>query len=184
MDVGTMIQNVGTAVAIYEAVRFGKPLIERVVAVTGQNLKDPQNLLVKIGTPLSVLIEESGGIAEKPAKVIVGGPMTGRAQSDLSVPVMKGTTGVVVLPPDMAIADMEYEDCVRCCKCVDHCPVLLYPNQISIFCEAGMIKEAMEWNTLDCIECGICSYVCPSKRPITLLVQRTKPLVRDLMSAK
>ena len=184
MDVGTMIQNVGTAVAIYEAVRFGKPLIERVVAVTGQNLKDPQNLMVKIGTPLGLLIDECGGIVEEPAKVIVGGPMTGRAQSDLNVPVMKGTTGVVVLPPDMALADMEYNDCVRCCKCVDHCPVLLYPNQISIYCEVGMIKEAMEWNTLDCIECGICSYVCPSKRPITFLVQRTKPLIRNLMSGK
>ncbi len=184
MDVGTMIQNVGTAVAIYEAVRFNKPLIERVVAVTGQNLKDPQNLMVKIGTPLSVLIDECGGIIEEPAKVIVGGPMTGKAQQTLDVPVMKGTTGIIVLPPDMAIAEMEYADCVRCCKCVEHCPVLLYPNQISIYCEAGMIREAMEWNTLDCIECGICSYVCPSKRPITLLVQRTKPLIRDLMSAK
>ena len=140
--------------------------------------------MVKIGTPLGLLIDECGGIVEEPAKVIVGGPMTGRAQSDLNVPVMKGTTGVVVLPPDMALADMEYNDCVRCCKCVDHCPVLLYPNQISIYCEAGMIKEAMEWNTLDCIECGICSYVCPSKRPITFLVQRTKPLIRNLMSGK
>ena len=184
MDVGTMIQNVGTAVAIYEAVRYNKPLIERVVAVTGQNVQDPQNLMVKIGTPLSVLIEECGGIIEEPAKVIVGGPMTGKAQQTLDVPVMKGTTGVIVLPPDMAIAEMEYNDCVRCCKCVEHCPVLLYPNQISIYCEAGMIKEAMEWNTLDCIECGICSYVCPSKRPITLLVQRTKPLIRNMMSAK
>ncbi|MFU8795517.1 MAG: electron transport complex subunit RsxC [Dethiobacteria bacterium] len=183
-DVGALIQNVGTCVAIYEAVKFGKPLIERVVAVTGQNLKDPQNLMVKIGTPLSHIIEDCGGIVEEPAKVVVGGPMTGRAQSSLDVPVVKGTTGVVVLPPDMALEDMEYSDCVRCCKCVEHCPMLLYPNQISIYCEAVMIQEALDWNTMDCIECGICAYVCPSKRPITQLVQRTKPLIRDLLSKR
>jgi electron transport complex protein RnfC len=182
MDVGTMIQNVGTAVAIYEAVKFGKPLIERVVAVTGQNIKDPQNLLVKIGTPLAHLIDECGGIIEEPAKIIIGGPMTGKAQLSLDAPVTKGTTGVVVLPPEMVLEDTDYRDCVRCCKCVEHCPVLLYPNQISIYCETGMISEAAEWNTLDCIECGICAYVCPSKRPIVQMVQLTKPLIRDLMS--
>lgn len=183
-DVGALIQNVGTCVAIYEAVKYNKPLIERVVAVTGQNLKDPQNLMVKIGTPLAHVIDECGGIVEEPAKVVVGGPMTGRAQETLNVPVVKGTTGVVVLPPDMALEDMEYSDCVRCCKCVEHCPMLLYPNQISIYCEAGMIEDALEWNTMDCIECGICAYVCPSKRPITQLVQRTKPLIRELLSKR
>ncbi len=183
-DVGALIQNVGTCVAIYEAVKYGKPLIERVVAVTGQNIKEPQNLLVKIGTPLSHLIADCGGIVEEPAKVIVGGPMTGRAQETLDVPVVKGTTGVIVLPPDMALEDMDYSDCVRCGKCVEHCPMLLYPNQISIYCEAGMVREAADWNTMDCIECGICAYVCPSKRPITQLVQSMKPLIRDLLSKK
>ncbi|MGM0573583.1 MAG: electron transport complex subunit RsxC [Bacillota bacterium] len=181
-DVGTLIQNVGTCVAIYEAARYNKPLIERVVAVTGQNVKEPQNLMVKIGTKLSHIIEECGGIAEEPAKVIVGGPMTGRSQETLEVPVVKGTTGVVILPPDMAIEDMDYYDCVRCCKCVEHCPMLLYPNQISIYCEAGLVVEAYQWNTMDCIECGICAYVCPSKRPITQLVQRTKPLIQEMLS--
>jgi len=183
-DVGTLIQNVGTCVAIYDAVRFNKPLIERVVTVTGQNIKDPQNLLVKIGTPLSHLIEECGGIMEEPAKVIVGGPMTGKAQETLDVPVVKGTTGVLVFPPEMAIEDMEYKDCVRCCKCVEHCPMMIYPNQISIYCEANMIAAAEEWNTMDCIECGICAYVCPSKRPITQLVQRTKPQILELRKSR
>jgi len=183
-DVGTLIQNVGTCVAVYEAVRYKKPLIERVVTVTGQNIKNPQNLLVKIGTPLSHLIAECGGIIEEPAKVVVGGPMTGKAQQTLDAPVVKGATGVVVLPPELALEDMEYSDCVRCCKCVEHCPMMLYPNQISIYCEAGMVKEAADWNALDCIECGICAYVCPSKRPIIQLIQRTKPLIRQLQSAK
>ena len=183
-DVGALIQNVGTCVAIYEAVRYRKPLIERVVTVTGQNIRDPQNLLVKIGTPLSHLVAECGGIIEHPAKVVVGGPMTGKAQQTLNAPVVKGTTGVVVLPPELAIEDMEYFDCVRCCKCVEHCPMILYPNQISIYCEAGMVKAAAEWNTMDCIECGICAYVCPSKRPIVRWVQRTKPLIRQLESTR
>ena len=183
-DVGTLIQNVGTCVAVYEAIRHRKPLIERVVSVTGQNIRNPQNLLVKIGTPLSHLIAECGGITEQPAKVVVGGPMTGKAQHNLDAPAVKGTTGVVVLPPELALEDMEYFDCVRCCKCVEHCPMILYPNQISIYCEAGMVKEAAEWNTLDCIECGICAYVCPSKRPIVQMVQTTKPLIRQLETAK
>lgn len=183
-DVGALIQNVGTCVAVYEAVRYKKPLIDRIVTVTGQSIKNPQNLLVKIGTPLSHLISECGGITSHPAKVVVGGPMTGKAQKTLDVPVVKGTTGVVVLPPELALEDMEYLDCVRCCKCVEHCPMMLYPNQISIFCEAGMIKEADEWNTMDCVECGICSYVCPSRRPIIRLVQRTKPLIQELRSKK
>lgn len=181
-DVGTLIQNVGTCVAVYEAAKFNKPLIERVVAVTGQNVQEPQNLMVKIGTKLSHIIDECGGIVDEPAKVVVGGPMTGRSQETLEAPVVKGTTGVVVLPPDMAIEDMDYSDCVRCCKCVEHCPMLLYPNQISIYCEAGMVEEANQWNTMDCIECGICAYVCPSKRPITQLVQSMKPLIREMAS--
>ncbi len=181
-DVGTLIQNVGTCVAVYEAAKFNKPLIERVVAVTGQNVQEPQNLMVKIGTKLSHIIDECGGIVDEPAKVVVGGPMTGRSQETLEAPVVKGTTGVVVLPPDMAIEDMDYSDCVRCCKCVEHCPMLLYPNQISIYCEAGMVAEANQWNTMDCIECGICAYVCPSKRPITQLVQSMKPLIREMAS--
>lgn len=183
-DVGALIQNVGTCVAIYEAVGHRKPLIERVVTVTGQNIRNPQNLLVKIGTPLSHLIAECGGIVEQPAKVVVGGPMTGKAQHNLDAPVVKGTTGVVVLPPELALEDIEYSDCVRCCKCVEHCPMMLYPNQISIYCEAGMVEEAAEWNALDCIECGICAYVCPSKRPIVQLIQRTKPLIRELQSTR
>lgn len=183
-DVGALIQNVGTCVAVYEAVKHRKPLIERVVTVTGQNIRNPQNLLVKIGTPLSHLIAECGGIIEQPAKVVVGGPMTGKAQHNLDAPVVKGTTGVVVLPPELALEDMDYSDCVRCCKCVEYCPMMLYPNQISIYCEAGMVKEAAEWNTMDCIECGICAYVCPSKRPIVQLVQRTKPLIGQLESTR
>lgn len=183
-DVGTLIQNVGTAVAVYEAVKYKKPLIERVVSVTGQNIREPKNLLVKIGTPLYSLIEDCGGIVEEPAKIIFGGPMTGKAQHNLDVPITKGATGVVVLPQEMALEDTDYCDCVRCGRCVTHCPMLIYPNMISIYCETNRVEDALEWNTMDCIECGICAYVCPSKRPIVQLVQRTKPLIQELLKSK
>ncbi len=183
-EVGALVQNVGTAVAVYEAVRFQKPLIERVVTVTGQNIAQPGNLLVKIGTPLEHLLNECGGIKEEPAKVVMGGPMTGVAQSDLSVPVVKGITGITVLPPKMAFGELEYSECVRCCKCVDSCPMLLYPNQISIYGEAGLYQEAEKWNTMDCIECGICAYVCPSQRPIVKFVQQAKPQIQKLQNSR
>ncbi len=183
-DVGALVQNVGTAVAVYEAVKYNKPLIERVVTVTGQNIDQPGNLLVKIGTPLEHLLAECGGIKEGPAKVIMGGPMTGVAQSDLSVPVVKGITGITVLPPAMAYGEPEYTDCVRCCKCVESCPMLLYPNLISIYGEVGLYEKAEKWNTMDCIECGICAYVCPSERPIVKFVQQAKPKIQKLQASR
>lgn len=181
-DVGVLVQNVGTAVAVYEAVKYSKPLTQRVVTVTGQNIADPQNLMVKIGTPLHHLIQECGGIKKDPAKVIMGGPMTGVAQQTLEAPVIKGITGITVLPPKLSFSEPDYTHCVRCGKCVDHCPMLLYPNQISIYCEANMVREAEKWNTMDCVECGICSYVCPSRRPIVHFVQKTKPKIQALPS--
>jgi len=183
-DVGALVQNVGTAVAVYEAVKFNKPLIERVVTVTGQNISQPGNLLVKIGTPLEHLLAECGDIKMEPAKVVMGGPMTGVAQEDLSAPVVKGITGITVLPPEMAFGELEYSECVRCCKCIEGCPMLLYPNQISIYGEAGMYKAAEKWNTMDCIECGICAYVCPSQRPIVKFVQEAKPEIQKLQSSR
>ncbi len=183
-DVGALVQNVGTAVAVYEAVKYNKPLVERVVTVTGQNIAEPGNIMVKIGTPLEHLLNECGGIKEEPAKVVMGGPMTGVAQEDLEVPVVKGITGVTVLPPAMAFAELEYSECVRCGKCVEDCPMLLYPNQISIYAEAGMYEQAKKWNTMDCIECGICAYVCPAQRPIVKFVQQAKPRIQNLQNSR
>lgn len=183
-DVGVIVQNVGTAVSVYEACKYQKPLIERVVTITGQNIAEPANLMVKIGTKVSDLIAECGGLIKEPAKVIMGGPMTGVAQTDLAIPVVKGITGITVLPPGMVFTDDDYEICVRCGKCIEGCPMLLYPNQISIYCEVGMIERAERYNTTDCVECGICSYVCPSKRPIVHLIQKTKPKIQKLQSSR
>lgn len=174
-DLGCIVRNVGTTVAAYDAVVSGKPLIERVLTVSGPHVPRPGNYLVKIGTPLYHILQECGVDDLDDSKVIMGGPMTGLAQSDLNVSIVKSTTGVVVLPPDMVEEEIAYEACVRCGKCVEHCPMLLYPNQISIYAEADLYDSAAQnWDLDDCIECGVCAYVCPSYRPIVHFVQRAK----------
>ncbi len=179
-DLGCIVRNVGTTVAAYEATVHDKPLIERIVTVSGPKVPKPGNYIIKIGTPLEHIIEQCGIRDLEGTKVVMGGPMTGLAQSELNVPLVKSTTGVVVLPPEMVREEMTYMNCVRCGKCVEHCPMLLYPNEISICAEAGMHEEALEWDIMDCIECGICAYICPSARPIVHLVQRAKPEVEKL----
>lgn len=175
--VGTLVQNVATAFALYEAVVYNKPLIERVVTVTGQNIKNTANMLVKIGTPVQHLIQECGGIKKHPAKVIIGGPMTGFSQLELNVPVVKGSNGVVVLPHDVN-EEEAYHPCIRCGKCVESCPMLLYPNYISVAAEKEDFEEANKWDVMDCIECGICSYVCLSRRPNSELIKLAKSEVK------
>jgi Na+-translocating ferredoxin:NAD+ oxidoreductase subunit C len=178
MDVGVVVQNVGTALAIYEAARFGKPLIERVVTVTGEGITEPKNLLVRIGTKISDLVEECGGFKQGVGKVISGGPMMGFALSSLDVAVTKGTSGILVLPE----ADLSHVDgfgpCIRCSRCIDACPMGLMPSMLSILSEKGYYEEAKEYNLFDCFECGSCAYVCPSKRPIVQLVRLAKSMVK------
>ena len=175
LEVGVVVQNVGTAVAVYEACRYGKPLYERVLTVTGDAAARPANVKVAIGTPIGHVIEECGGFKEgdKPGKVIMGGPMTGFAQTDMNVPVVKGSSGLLLFSEEM-VAKTEHMPCVRCARCVDHCPMFLYPNSISTNAELGRYDEAAEWGAMDCFECGICVYVCPSNRPIVQLVRDTK----------
>jgi electron transport complex protein RnfC len=179
MDVGAIVQNVGTALAIYEAVRYGKPLIERIVTVTGKGVSEPKNLVVRIGTLISELIEDCGGLAEGAVKVISGGPMMGFAQWDLDVPVIKGTSGILVMSEDEFISTDEYSACIRCGRCIDICPMGLNPSMISIFSEKGYFEETKDYNLFDCFECGSCAFVCPSKRPmvqfIRLAKSQTKP---------
>ncbi len=173
-DVGVLVQNVATVYAIYEAAVLGKPLIERVVTVTGQNITDPSNLLVKIGTPVSHLIEQCGGMKDKNTMVLVGGPMTGFAQSDLSVPVVKGTNGIVLLPSQAIAKAPDARPCLRCGRCVRFCPMLLYPNHLSNCAEKEKYKEADKWDALDCMQCGTCSYVCLARRPNVNLIKKAK----------
>ncbi|MDH4232612.1 MAG: electron transport complex subunit RsxC [Nitrospirota bacterium] len=178
MDVGVVVQNVGTALAIYEAARFGKPLIERVVTVTGEGIAEPKNLIVRIGTKVADLIEECGGFKGGVGKVISGGPMMGFALSSLDVSVTKGTSGILVIPEDSVSHVEEFGPCIRCGRCIDACAMGLMPSMLSVLSEKGHYEEAKEYNLFDCFECGSCAYVCPSKRPIVQLVRLAKSMVK------
>ncbi len=175
LEVGVVVQNVGTAVAVYEACRYGKPLYERVLTVTGDAAANPGNVKVPIGTTIEHIIEQCGGFKDdkEPGKVVLGGPMTGFAQTRLDVPVVKGSSGILLFSEEMLVKS-EHMPCVRCSRCVDYCPMYLYPNSISMNAEKGLYDKAVEWGAMDCFECGICVYVCPSNRPIVQLVRDTK----------
>jgi len=166
LHIGIVVQNVGTTVAIAEAVQSGKPLIERVLTVTGSGVKNPQNMLVKIGTLFSEVIDQCGGVNGQVGKVIMGGPMMGLAQYTADVPVIKGTSGILVLSKEEA-KTFEVRPCIRCARCVDACPMYLMPCILGELIENEEIDTAeKEYSLMDCKECGICSYVCPAKRPL------------------
>jgi len=178
-EVGCLVQNVGTAVALYEAAAWGKPLYERVLTVTGPGIKEPGTLLARIGTPISVLLESCGGFAGQPGKLIMGGPMTGWAQPDASAPIVKGTSGIVVLTPEDVDVGTE-EECVRCGKCVDVCPMFLLPNFIVQSVKKGQWDKAEMWGALDCFECGCCSFSCPAYIPHVDYVRKAKAEIAAL----
>jgi electron transport complex protein RnfC len=180
MDVGVVVQNVGTASAIYDAVRYGRPLIERYVTVTGRGVKEPKNFLARIGTPFSQLIEEAGGLTDDAAKVIAGGPMMGMSQYNMEVPVIKGTSGILVLPK-AEVSTKSYGPCIRCARCIDACPMHLQPSLIGLFIEKGHYEDAKDYNLMDCFECGSCTFVCPANRPMVQWVKRAK---RELAKKK
>ncbi|MBF0506133.1 MAG: electron transport complex subunit RsxC [Nitrospirae bacterium] len=178
MDIGVVVQNIGTAIAVYEAARYGKPLIERVVTVTGEGINEPKNLMVKVGTLVSDLIDECGGFKSDAAKVISGGPMMGFSIYSLDVPVTKGTSGILVLPEEGVVHAEDFGPCIRCGRCIDICPMKLMPSMLSILSEKGFYEEAKEYDLFDCFECGSCTYVCPSKRPIVQFVRLAKSQVK------
>jgi electron transport complex protein RnfC len=178
MDVGVLVQNVGTALASYEAVRYARPLIQRVVTVTGSGVGQPKNVLVRIGTSFEDLVRFCGGLEEKTGKVISGGPMMGVAQYSLEASVTKGTSGIVLLTRD-EIPQFVSDACIRCGRCVQVCPMSMNPSALSIFVERMQFEEAEEYNAFDCIECGCCAYVCPSKRPLVQHFRRAKAEIRS-----
>lgn len=163
--IGIIVQNVYTTKAIYDAVVYDKPLYERIITFTGKGIERPANLMVKVGTPLSQIVDYLGGMTPDVAKVIVGGPMMGFAVSSLDVPVTKTTSGVLFLTKDETDVQTHYP-CIRCGFCVSVCPMGLQPNEISVFVEAGRGAETEEFGVDDCFECGTCAYVCPAKRPL------------------
>lgn len=173
MDVGVLVQNVGTAAAVYEAVFHGKPLYERLLTVCGKSLKTSQNVKVRIGTSFREAIEAIGGLINQPLKVIMGGPMMGIAQETIDVPVIKATSGI------LTIAKYEYSPprtrpCIRCGRCVRVCPMGLLPNMITCAGESERYEWSEELGVRDCIECGSCAYICPAKRPMVHSVKLIK----------
>lgn len=172
-DVGVIVQNIGTAVAIYEAVKLAKPLYERIVTVTGSCVKEPANWRTRIGTLVSDLIDWSGGLKAEAGKLIMGGPMMGIAQYTFDVPVIKGTNAILVLAKN-EIREVVEEACIRCGKCIVGCPMGLDPGKLGTLIEKGKLEEAKEIGALDCIECGICAYTCPANRNLVQLIKYAK----------
>ncbi len=180
LDIGIVNHNVGTAVAICGAIKEGKPLIERVITVTGSGINRPANLLVKVGTLVSTVIDHCGGLKDNTLKLIVGGPMMGLAQPDANLPVIKGTSGILALT-DEDVYLAERSPCIRCAKCVDACPVSLMPTMIAQASEHALYSKAEKLHALDCFECGCCSYSCPSKIPLVQLIRIAKT---EILKAK
>lgn len=180
IDVGVVVHNVGTAFAVYEAVQKNKPLIERVVTVTGKNVKKPSNFLARIGTPVIDLIEAAGGLPDDTGKVVSGGPMMGKALNNLNVPVTKGTSGVLIVP-EAESKRGEVKPCIRCSKCVTVCPMGLEPYLLMTVTQKEMFDRVEEEKALDCIECGSCSYTCPSDRPLLDYIRLGKKTVTSII---
>ena len=162
MDVGVLVQNVGTCAALWDACAFGIPLIERITTVTGPAAASPANFRVRIGTPYAALFQRVG-FSCPPARIVMGGPMMGLAQASVEIPVTKGTSGLLLLDE---VPEDTWRSCIRCGKCVRACPVSIVPSQLSVLLEGGRVDDANEIDLLDCIECGCCTFVCPAKRPI------------------
>lgn len=176
VDVGVVVHNVGTVFAVYEAVQKNKPLFERVVTITGKSLRNPGNYLVRIGTPVSRLIEAAGGKPEDTSKIVSGGPMMGKAINNTEIPVVKGTSGIILFPGNEA-ERKESTPCIRCAKCTFACAMNLEPFLLASLSEKGMFERAEKEHITDCMECGSCSYSCPAGRPLLDYIRLGKSTV-------
>ncbi|MCX6334486.1 MAG: electron transport complex subunit RsxC [Bacteroidia bacterium] len=176
LDVNTVVHNVGTAFAVYEAVQKNKPLFERVVTITGKSVAKPGNYVVRTGTPVSKLIDAAGGLPEDTGKIVSGGPMMGKAITNTGVPVVKGTSGIILFPKSESERKSP-EPCIRCAKCVSACALNLEPYLLMTLSEKGLFEMAGKERITDCMECGSCSYTCPAGRPLLDYIRLGKATV-------
>ena len=183
IDVGAVVQNVGTALAVYEAVQKNKPLFERVVTVTGKNLPTPKNFLVRIGTPVSALLAQCGGVPENTGKIINGGPMMGRAIANIEGTITKGSSGILTMEEKEAVRGEE-SPCIRCSKCVSVCPMGLEPYLLCVMSKKGLFAEMEEHKPTDCIECGSCAYTCPAHIPLLDFIRIGKGEVMKIIRSR
>ena len=170
--------NVSTFAAIYRAVRLGMPLTQRIVTISGEAISEPQNFIVRIGTPFHDLVEAAGGLHDKTERVICGGPMMGAAQSDLSVPVVKATNSILCLLKDVNGA-AENPVCLRCGKCIVACPMRLQPLYMYRYVNAGKLSQLDRLHLVDCMECGSCAFTCPGKLPLVETFRKGKKLLKE-----
>jgi electron transport complex protein RnfC len=180
IETGCVVNNVGTAFAVYEAVQKNKPLIERVVTVTGTSVRKPSNFMVRIGTPIRELLEKAEADFEATGKVISGGPMMGKALNSLDSPVVKGTSGILLFRENEA-KRVDLKPCIRCGKCVQVCPMGLEPILLAQYSARSMWEETEKGNVMDCIECGSCHYTCPSGRPLLDYIRLGKNRVGQII---
>jgi len=179
LDVGVVVQNVGTCFAVYEAVEHGKPLIERCLTVTGKGVKNTANLVVRIGTLTSTILDHVGGFADSVDRVLFGGPMMGIAVRSLDTPILKGTSGITVLTKE-EVKGPPQKSCIRCSRCVEACPMNLQPYLLDLLAKKRLYDQAVEQGLMDCIECGSCSYICPSGIEHVKSIKLAKKVYRAL----
>lgn len=174
-DAGCVVNNVDTIVAVWQAVTQGKPLMHRIVTVTGDAVADPRNFIVRIGTNYHELIEEAGGFKEKPVKIVSGGPMMGFGIFDLNVPATKTSSALLCMTQD-EVAKWEPSACINCGKCVEACPGRVLPNKLADFAEHFDEEKFLAYNGMECCECGCCSFVCPAKRRLTQSIKSMRKM--------
>ena len=183
INVGAVVQNVGTAFAVYEAVQKNKPLFERIVTVTGKSVRNPSNFLTRMGTPMSQLIDAAGGLPEDTGKVIGGGPMMGKALVNTEVPICKGSSGVLIMN-DKEAARAEAQPCIRCAKCVNVCPMGLEPFLLATLSAHKDWERVEKEDVMSCIECGSCQFTCPSHRYLLDYIRLGKGTVGGIIRAR
>ena len=180
ISTGAVVQNVGTAFAVYEAIQKNKPLFERIVTVTGKSLKSPSNFLVRIGTPIGQLIDAAGGLPDDTEKIVSGGPMMGKAVVSTDIPTTKGCSGILLIQNREAERKEMYP-CIRCAKCVAVCPMGLEPNLLAKLSDFSDWEKSEKEHVMDCIECGSCSYTCPAHRPLLDFIRLGKSKVGNII---
>jgi electron transport complex protein RnfC len=179
IDVGVVVQNVATAHAVYEAVQKNKPLFERVITVTGDSLPAPSNFMARTGVSVRSLIEAAGGLPDNCGKIINGGPMMGKAMNSADIPVVKSMSGILVLNENKSLRS-DPEPCIRCSKCITVCALKLEPYLLMTLSKKGLFERAEKERIVDCCECGSCSFICPSSRPLLDYIRLGKTTVMKI----
>jgi Na+-translocating ferredoxin:NAD+ oxidoreductase subunit C len=183
IETGCVVDNVGTAFAVYEAVQKNKPLIERVVTVTGKAAQKPSNFMVRVGTPIQHLIDHAGGLPENVGKIIGGGPMMGKALISPEAPIVKGSSGILIMPEEEA-RRVPMRNCVRCARCISACPMGLEPYLLSQYTVHEMWENSENDRIMDCLECGSCHFICPSGRPLLDYIRLGKAKVGKIIRTR